>query len=309
VANNNAYNGKILHVRKPRENTWRSFSINDSSFSSMSTNTGPIAAGVDKESGKQYIYLGFWNFNDMTGEVMAVLSYNQNENPLTANIHVANTPSLQQIAVTDIAVVNDTLVWLSALSGIYKMTRNDPATLTKIDTITSRDPFYAVAAGYDGKAVFCKDRDLYAYSDADRSLTRLTTAGKFGTSVNSIRLDKKNNVYWIASNKGLFRFDSGDSSTAVAGSGAIDVYPNPVSRKRLLSGHVVYFAGINSANPDVRIFDAGGMLVTHLKDKNTKLLIWNGANQAGQVVIPGVYFYQAQAGNGSRCKGKIFVLP
>jgi streptogramin lyase len=309
VANNGAYNGNILHVRKPRENVWRSFSKNDSSFSSLSTYTGPLAASVDRASGRQYVFMGFWNFNAKEGEGVTVLSYDVNGNPLTDAVTVVNTPKIQQIAVNDIAVANDTLVWIAGFSAIYKMTRNDPTTLTKIEAITSTDPFYAVAAGYDGKAVFCKDRDLYTYSDADQSLTKLTSSGKFGTAVNSIVLDKKNSVYWIASNKGLFRYVSGDSSAAAAGNGAIDVYPNPVSRTKLMSGHAVYFAGLSSANPGIRIFDAGGSLVANLSLKNTKLITWNGTNQAGSVVIPGVYFYQGQAGNGSRCKGKIFVLP
>jgi streptogramin lyase len=309
VANSAAYNGAILHVRKPRDNVWRSFNINDSSVSFKSLYTGPIAAGRNMATGKQYVYLGYRNFNNLTGEGLTILSYGLQENPLTATINFAQTSSLQQIAVTDIAVANDTLVWIAATEGIYRITRNDPATLTKIDKITSSDPFFTVAAGYDGKAVFCKDRDIYTFSDGDTTLTRLTTSGKFGASVNKISLDTKNGVYWIASKKGLFRFDSGDSTSAIAGTGSIDVYPNPISRKQLSNGHLIRFAGLNNTDPRVRIFDAGGTLVNSLSEKNTKLTNWNGANQSGRIVIPGVYFYQARAGNGKHCRGKIFILP
>jgi hypothetical protein len=136
----------------------------------------------------------------------------------------------------------------------------------------------------------------------------LTNFGRFGTSVNCILLDKKNSVYWVASNKGLFRFESGDS-TAAKGGNALDVYPNPMSSTRLKNGHVIRFSGLDPTGPSVRIFDASGTLVTNLSDKNTRIIVWTGVNQSGKTVVPGVYFYQANIGNGKYAKGKIFIIP
>lgn len=301
--------GTILNVRKPRENTWRTFTYGDSAFNLLSLYTGPLASNQDKMKTNQYIYLGYVHNEAMSGGGMSVLSYTSSSgDPLTASVTCVNSDPGHIVSVNAIAVANDTLVWIASSDGIYKMIYNDPNTITKISKITSTDAINTVTAGYNGRAVFCKDRDLYAYDDGDTTLTNLTKFGRFGTSVNSIVLDKKNSVYWIASNKGLFRFDSGDSTAPSAGH-AIDVYPNPMSCARLKSGHPVRFAGLDPANPTVRIYDAGGMLVMNLSDKSTRILNWNGTNQSGKVVIPGVYFYQANIGNGNHTKGKIFIIP
>jgi ligand-binding sensor domain-containing protein len=308
VANKVPYTGAVLNVRKPRENTWRTFSIGDSALNLLSLYTGPVAANQDKAHQQQHIYLGYSHMETMTGGGLSVLSYASNDNPLTGSVSCVNSNPDHTVPVSDIAIANDTLAWLACGDGIYKMTNNDPNTIAKIALITSRDGLYAVAAGYDGRAVFCKDRDLYSYGIGDTVLTQLTNTGKLGTPVNCIILDKKRSVYWIASKKGLFRFDSGDSTAAV-GSAAIDVYPNPISRTKLSPSHPVRFSGLGSANPTVRIYTAGGALVMSRTEKNKRIITWNGANLSGRVVIPGIYFYTASVGNGKYCRGKIFVIP
>jgi streptogramin lyase len=307
VANYVPYTGgAILNVRKPRENTWRSFTFGDSTYKLLSPYTGPVAANVDKTNGIQYIYLGYVHNEAQTGGGLSVLSYSSSADPTKAPVSCLN--GTITVSVSDIAVANDTLVWIAGGDGIYKMTRNDPSTISKIARIISSDGLMAVAAGYDGRAVFCKDRDLYSYKDGDTTLTQVTNTAKLGASVNSIFLDKKNSVYWVGSNKGLFRFDTGDSTVATAGH-TVDVYPNPVSSMRLRSGHAVKFAGLDFSNPTVRIFDAGGALVTSISEHNTKVVSWSGANLSGRIVIPGIYFYQAAVGNGKYAKGRIFVIP
>jgi streptogramin lyase len=307
VANYVPYTGgAILNVRKPRENTWRSFTFGDSTYKLLSPYTGPVAANADKTNGIQYIYLGYVHNEAQTGGGLSVLSYSSSADPFTGPVSCVN--GTITVSVSDIAVANDTLVWIAGGDGIYRMTRNDPSTITKITRIISSDGLMAVAAGYDGRAVFCKDRDLYTYKDGDTTLTQVTNTAKFGPSVNSIFLDKKNSVYWVGSNKGLFRFDTGDSTAATPGH-PVDVYPNPVSSMHLRSGHAVKFAGLDFSNPTVRIFDAGGALVISISEQNTKVVAWSGTNLSGKVVIPGIYFYQAAVGGGKYAKGRIFVIP
>jgi hypothetical protein len=307
VANYQPYTNPILNLRKPRENTWRSFSYGDTTYNLLSKYTGPVAANGGKTNQRQYIYLGYVHNEAQNGGGLSVLSYSSSDDPMTATVSCVSSDDRHTYPVSDIAVVNDTLVWLACGDGIYRMAQNDPNTIRKITTITSSDGFYAVAAGYGGRVVFCKDRDLFSYGDGDTTVTRLTSTGKLGASVNSIVLDKKNSVYWIASNKGLFRFETGDSTVATAGH-SIDVYPNPVSRQRLKNGQGVRFRGLDFSNSTVRIFDAGGMLVTSISAQN-RIGFWNGANQSGKVVVPGIYFYQAAVGNGKYAKGRIFVIP
>jgi hypothetical protein len=310
VANYLPYTGSILNARKPRENTWRTFSFGDTTYNFLSRYAGPVVANRDHANQREVIYLGYLHNEALVGGGLSVLSYysSPSADPMTAPITCISTNDQHIVSVNDIAVANDTLVWLACGDGIYKMTNNDPNSITKVSQITSTDGLFAVTVGYGGRAVFCKDRDLFSYADGDSAPMRLTTTGNLGTPVNRILLDKKNNVYWVASHKGLFRFDTGDS-TAVVGGGAIDVYPNPVSCMRLKSGHVVRFSGVDPANPTVRIFDAGGALVRSISEINTRIVAWNGANQSGTVIVPGIYFYQASSGKGKNAKGKIFVIP
>ena len=215
------------------------------------------------------------------------------------------------MSVSGFAVINDTLVWVAAEDGIYRITNNDINTITKITSITSSAIFEAIAVGTNGKPVFCKDKDLYSYNDDDSSLTNLTKCGTLATPVNWITLDKSSSVYWIATSSGMYRFLSGDTGAVLAGAsaGSIDVFPNPVSRTTLRNLHPVRFTRLNAQNPHVRIYDASGTLVRALTEKNTTIINWDGANNANKIVVPGAYFYQANSANGKSCRGKIFVIP
>ncbi len=310
VANAQAYNGNFLDVRKPRDNTlWRSINMNLLQWQDNPKFIGPIAANENKGTLTQYIYLGFMPKPDLTGGGMAILSYSS-ANPLDSQTAIGYLVNPKAV-VTGFAAVNDTLVWISAEDGIYKVTNNNATTMTKITTITSSGTFDAIAVGMNGNPVFCKDKDLYSYNDADSSLTNLTKCGTLGTPVNWITVDKKNSAYWIASNSGLYRFVTGDTGVVQtnAAAGSIDVYPNPASRAYLRNNHPMRFTRLNALSPHVRIYDASGTLVRVLTDQNTSIINWNGANNAGNIVIPGVYFYQANSANGKSCRGKIFVIP
>ncbi len=306
-SNNRAYNGNILHVRKPRENKWRSFSISDVSLNLLSLFAGPVAANSDKTRKRHYIYLGYNFAENMSGGGVSVLSYAFGDNPITDSIQCISSTSSHLLSVSDIAIANDTLAWLAGGDGIYSMVQNDPNTIRKITTITSQDGVYAVTVGDNGNVLFCKDRDLYSYDNTSGTLTQITKTGNLGTHVSNIVLDKKSNVYWIASQKGIFRFDKGDSTAATGGNGSIDVYPNPMSCSKFKNGHPLRFAGLYGASPSVLIYNAGGALVASLSDQNTRILSWNGKNRSGTFVVPGVYYYKAEVGNNKFAKGKIFI--
>jgi hypothetical protein len=314
LANNKAITGNFLDVRKPRDNSasaWRSFNITQVNDQDFPLITGPIAANQNRTTGTQCIYIGFNLKADMSGGGMAILSYPSLYSPVDSTTPVQFQKYQEVMSVSGFAVINDTLVWVAAEDGIYRITNNDINTITKITSITSSAIFEAIAVGTNGKPVFCKDKDLYSYNDDDSSLTNLTKCGTLATPVNWITLDKSSGVYWIATSSGMYRFLSGDTGAVQAGAsaGSIDVFPNPVSRTTLRNLHSVRFTRLNAQNPHVRIYDASGTLVRALTEKNTTIINWDGANNAGKIVIPGAYFYQANSANGKSCKGKIFVIP
>ena len=315
IANQKAYNGNILHVRKARDNNvWRSFNLSDSSLGFWNIYTSLVAANQNKQLNRQYIYLGYLKKEDFTGGGMTILSYNSSDDPTLPSTEVITEhygkTSVTSISVTGFAVANDTLVWVSAEDGIYRVTNNKTSSMTKIDKITSSGYFNAIALGMDGRPVFCKDNDIYSYNDADSTLTNLTNCGAFGSPVEWIHLDKNKNCFWIASRKGLYRLETGSGPLLPGTAGAgINVFPNPVSRTSLKNKHGIKFTTLNTQDPRVRIYDAAGTLVRILTDKNTGIIVWDGANNSGRTIIPGTYFYQANAANGKICKGKILVIP
>jgi hypothetical protein len=314
IADQKAYNGNSLHVRKPRDNSaWRSFNTSNNFISSY---TSLVAANQNKPLNKQYIYLGYLKKEDFTGGGLTILSYNSSDDPVSQSTVVTSDPypksasDRQSISVTGFAVANDTLVWVAAEDGIYRVTNNDASSMTKMDKITSSGLFTSIALGMDGRPVFCKDNDIYSYNDADSTLTNITKCNALGLPVNWIHLDKNKNVFWIASQKGLYRLETGSGPLLPGTTGSsIEVYPNPVSRASLKNHHI-NFTKLNFQDPQVRIYDASGTLVRILTtDKNFGIITWDGANNSGRTIIPGTYFYQANAANGKICKGKILVIP
>jgi hypothetical protein len=317
VANNKAYTGDVLHVRKPRDNSsWRSFNMNNSLLGLLSDYTGPIAANQNKGLKKQYIYLGYTRKEDMSGGGLTILSYSSLSDPISSTTNVVGAHYRPYISVTGFAVINDTLVWVSTEDGIYKVTNNDPGSMKKIEKITSSDVFQTIAVGLDGQPVFCKDKDIYSYNDADSTLTNISKSSAIGTPVNGIAADRKNGVYWIASNKGLYRLLAGGGSIGAdaPGKGSVTVYPNPISLSYLRkTGRSVHFSNLDAqATLIVRIYDVTGTSVRVLLEKNplkTGIINWNGTNNSGRLVVPGAYFYHTTAANGKLARGKIFVIP
>ena len=313
IANQKAYNGNILHVRKARDNNvWRSFNLSDSNLRFILSYTSLVTANQNKLLNRQYIYLGYLKQEDLTaGGGMSILTYNSTDDPLSPSTVVTGDPTQKlNISITGFAVVNDTLVWVSAEDGIYQVTNNKTSSMTKIDKITSNELFSTIALGMDGRPVFCKDNDIYSYNDADSTLTNITNCGAFRSSVEWIHLDKNKNCFWIASKKGLYRLETGSGPLQLGTAGSsINVFPNPVSRTSLKNKHGIKFTTLNTQDPRVRIYDAAGALVRILTDKNTGIIVWDGANNSGRTIIPGTYFYLAKAENGKTCKGKIFVIP
>lgn len=324
IANQKAYNGNILHVRKARDNSaWRSFNLSDNNLKFLSSYTSLVAANQNKLLGRQYIYLGYLKKEDGVGGGMSILSYNSTDDPLSPSTVVTGDPTQKlDISVTGFAVANDTLVWVAAEDGIYRVTNNSASSITKMDKITSSGIFTSIALGMDGRPVFVKDNDLYSYNDADSTLTNITKCNALGLPVNWIHLDKNKNVFWMASKKGLYRLETGSGPLLPGKAGAnIEVYPNPVSRASLKNMHCINFTKLIPQDPRVYIYDAAGTLVRILtittsspcsgptENKNSGIITWDGANNSGSTIIPGTYFYQANAANGKMCKGKIFVIP
>jgi hypothetical protein len=306
LANHRAYDNNVVHVHKTEGNLWRPFNVDTYKF--PSSYVGPIAAALDRRSGRQNIYVGHLRQETMEGGGLTIISYPAESDPFDSATVFTVQNDDKNVSINDFAAANDSVVWFASDDGLYKVTNHQMAQMKKIQQVTSSGPLYAVTIGMDGRPVFCKDKDLFSYGEADSSLHNLTRSGVLG-SVTSIALDRKTGTYWMAGKKGLYRFSSGMTSDSIPGPSSVDIYPNPVSRNYLKNGHVVRFTGLDRVSAAVKIYDAGGALVRSLSETNTQIINWNGTNASGGVIVPGIYFYRVKTANGSYMRGKLFVTP
>ena len=81
----------------------------------------------------------------------------------------------------------------------------------------------------------------------------------------------------------------------------ITVYPNPFSK----ATSICYNPGTKTTDVSIKIYDATGKLVCgfdHLSNRQGSKIIWDGRNQTGKRLVPGVYFVQFNAGNFRQVK-------
>ena len=85
----------------------------------------------------------------------------------------------------------------------------------------------------------------------------------------------------------------------------VKVYPNPFKIKEAVGG-VLKFINL-PAQTKVKIYTISGELVFEGKS-NTSTFEWNGKNNSGEYVAPGLYFYILRSPSGEEKRGKIALI-
>jgi streptogramin lyase len=311
IANMRAYNGKILHIRKPKDNSvWKTFNIKNGDLNLISDYTSYLASNYNAKTNQNYIYLGYTKREDKVGGGLSIIRYNRSDDPFSPSTPIYAEHYTEGVSVKQIAIANDTLVWFCADDGIYKITNNTTMSIKKISSIIASEPFYAITTTPDGKPVFFKDNDIYVYNEADSSLTNLTKTKNIFGPITNIYYDKVKNTFWICGEYGLYKLENGiNYASSQLQISKVDVFPNPVSRNYFLSGHFVRFTGLSYKDARVIIYDASGNMVNILQEKNSSIINWDGTNKSGKPIIPGSYFFTTKSSDSKKIQGKIFVIP
>ncbi len=115
--------------------------------------------------------------------------------------------------------------------------------------------------------------------------------------------DKKDytGIITITSNGGTAKITVKISATCVV------FYPNPYS---IMSGKKITFwgSGVVPFNTTVRIYTLGGDLVKTLTETTgNKELYWDGTNETGAKIVPGIYLYTSESPK-EKDKGRITVI-
>jgi hypothetical protein len=84
---------------------------------------------------------------------------------------------------------------------------------------------------------------------------------------------------------------------------SVKTWPNPFTPK---SGKLMKFTGL-PLNSEIKIYTLSGRLVSSLSGNGGEIS-WDGKNNNGQPIIPGLYIYVATGGFGDKKTGKIAII-
>ena len=97
----------------------------------------------------------------------------------------------------------------------------------------------------------------------------------------------------------------GSASRPAETAGALKVYPNPVETEALGTAGLVTIEGLVAAS-QVRIVTPSGRLVASFQAESGRIQ-WDGTDQTGRAVPPGMYLIVATGDSGGSSFGKLAV--
>lgn len=131
-----------------------------------------------------------------------------------------------------------------------------------------------------------------------------------GTVVHDLALDPVTGHLWAATDRGVAMFETAAQPSRLRGQlSAITPYPNPYRGDHRARGVPVVFRDV-PPDATLRIHDASGTVVRVFEPARRRgnQFQWDGTNNAGRVVRPGVYLFSVTAG-GKTERGKVIVAP
>lgn len=190
-------------------------------------------------------------------------------------------------------------IWALTTGEVLRLKRLDPristADIYPIPAGTSQFANQPLAVGPDGRVWAGTVAGLRAYRSAS-DFTDYTTLNSplVNDEVRAVRVDPVSGVVWIGTAGGISRFDPSWSPPAPppVASLIVRVTPNPA----LLTG-----AGTqlrlrgNSATWQGTVHDAAGRRLRSFSAANGQVF-WDGRDDAGVLVHPGLYFVRVEAG-------------
>ena len=119
-----------------------------------------------------------------------------------------------------------------------------------------------------------------------------------GDQIYAIRVHPRTGVVWIATSTGMNRYDPGYRPPPPVKVAQLDVtpYPNPIALNRTgiqlrLKGNASVYQGM--------ILDINGRKVGAFNVPANGRVIWDGRNELGRLVRPGIYLIHVEAGGRS----------
>lgn len=226
---------------------------------------------------------------------------------LGSDIALEDVPAAGDLDVFGVAIHGDS-VWVLASEGLRRFRASSQSlaasfTLAAPPVLAGMHPIDTAPDGSvyvgteGGLRVYRRGQAPVDYTPDNSPLADL--------SVRGVRVDPTG-VVWIATAGGLNRFDPNYVPPAPPRltSLHIDLYPNPVWRTGL--GFALRLKGGGTAYAG-EILDLSGRVVHRFSADANGRVVWDGREDGGRGVEPGVYFVRARSG-GAEATARVVVL-
>jgi ligand-binding sensor domain-containing protein len=206
--------------------------------------------------------------------------------------------------VTSICVDGNGIVWIGTSAGVMRYERFYFSTISglldesvNVVVADARDNIWAGTDG--GLAVYDVETEGWTYFTTENS-------GLVSDHVQDIAVDAETGIIWIATDRGLSRYESG-IIPPVTTMESVNVYPNPFFLDR--SEGPLTIAGLADGS-SVTIYTLAGEFIRDLVMPRNRLnqVHWDGRNEAGADVSSGIYLFVATNETGLSRVGKIAVI-
>jgi ligand-binding sensor domain-containing protein len=230
--------------------------------------------------------------------------------------HFVQTPAGQNqipgLLSSDIWAIefNGDDVWIATSSGLSLYSRASRARLQNVTTpsISSQGAVHPLSLDAQGGVWLATTSGVF-HRRPDGSVELFTAENSplLSNDVHSVIADKVTGDIWIGSVLGINRYNpagvSGGGPTVAQGA-SFGVYPNPA----FLSAAGTVIRATNLSGPfKGKVYDVHGRVVKRLLGNASTGVLWNGDDEQGQRVAPGVYFFLVQAGGVTR-KSRVLLL-
>lgn len=202
-------------------------------------------------------------------------------------------------------------VWIATSDGLSRYSR---ATRTRRENVSTQPPssqgaVHPLTIDAEGGVWWATSGGVF-HRRPDRSVEVFTVDNSplLSNDVHSVIADKSTGDIWIGTVLGVNRYNptasSGNGGGEVAQGASFGVYPNPA----FLSAAGTFIRATNLSGPfKGKVYDVHGRVVRHLLGNASTGVLWDGSDERGGRVSPGVYFIQVQAGGVTR-KSRVLLL-
>jgi streptogramin lyase len=201
-------------------------------------------------------------------------------------------------------------IWALTTHELQRYRRNANDFPVATYPIPEATPLFAanpLAVGPDGSPWVGTEAGMRVYraggSSQDFNVRNSPIAGD---QIYAIRVDPRSGVVWIATSTGMNRYDPGYHPPAPPRVAQLDVtpYPNPISINRTgiqlrLTGNAGAYEGV--------IVDITGRRIRSFTAPANGRVIWDGKNEDGDMVQPGLYLLHVRGG-GSAATVRVVLL-